>query len=1121
MDSTAPRDAAGSDRIAILVLGMHRSGTSALTRVLNLLGVDLGDRLLPAAGDNRAGFWEHREIVLLHERLLARLGTAWDDPTPLPASRLLGEDLRPLREELGAILARDFGRSSLWGLKDPRLCRLVPLWTRVLTDSGCELRAVLVLRSVDEVAASLLRRNGLSEPRSRLLWLTHCLAAESESRGLVRSFVTYDGLLADWRSEIARVGEDLRLPWGDRMAESGSAIDAFLDPGLRHHGGVGTADPLRSAPHPWLEEVETVFRRAAMGRPEEIVERLDRVRERFEEAGRLFFPAISPVGARPTAAAPLPGSPENPLTLDTVGFPTGPVDAAGPVRPPARDATRPCTTSSAADRLAAALLGSSSPTPPSDRPAAGPPSPAGTRTPTSGTTSPVPSPPAFPAAPPAPAPAGRKGIRLLELPGTTIRRIYDRPEGDPRVTLVLPLHNRVESATRCLEALAANTPEGSFEIVLVDDGSTDGTDELLACLDGNVKVVVNERPLGYSVAGNQGAVLATTEFLLLLGPDVEVGQGWLDPLLETLDGDPGLAAVELPDAVAREHSLSPVETGLLVRRSVYEEVDGFDGTLQGDVAYADLLSRIRQRGWRIFPRTRGATPSARRPEDDRTSIVVLTRNQLEHTRHCVTSIRRHTPAPYELILVDNGSTDGTVEYLGELAERHDTVRTVFNRENLGFARGNNQGFSIATGRRIVVLNNDTAVTQGWLEGLASVLTKHRDVGIVGPVTNRASGPQVIPDVPYRTPQEMEDFAREIARSHAGRSVPSRRLVGFCWLMRKEVLDAIGGFDERFGLGNFEDDDFCLRAFQAGWRTRIALDVFIHHVGTQTFVGESIDYRQNMRNNFEIFKEKWGMDPAARIEDAYPFMELVSGPHHPPVPLPTVTAGSEERRPRSPEPAAAGERESASARAAIGRSCRIEVGMLPGREPKAEIRDLFHRYHHEDEIPVWSETIHLQSQMAEPGLVLLVGPDVVLGDEVLSRLVRVAVDNPDLGAVGPVSNAAPAPQRVRSEYSDLGRGLHRYVRRRGKRHRDAWEEVPHLGGFCLLLRTEHVVGAGGLNEELSLADALFDLFPRLRRAGHPVVRVPGAYVHHSRLTEIEGAGYDAPSPAERGSAPRTG
>ena len=140
---------------ALIVLGMHRSGTSALTGMLHHLGVALGEHLMPATPDNPRGYWEHSDIVSVHERLMAALGWGWDDIRSLPAGFEHGEAAQAAGRELLAIVDRDFAGAPLWGLKDPRLCRLMPLWTELFAARAD--RAALSLG-----AAPPARRRGIA-----------------------------------------------------------------------------------------------------------------------------------------------------------------------------------------------------------------------------------------------------------------------------------------------------------------------------------------------------------------------------------------------------------------------------------------------------------------------------------------------------------------------------------------------------------------------------------------------------------------------------------------------------------------------------------------------------------------------------------------------------------------------------------------------------------------------------------------------------------------------------------------------------------------------------------------------------------------------------------------------
>jgi GT2 family glycosyltransferase len=245
---------------------------------------------------------------------------------------------------------------------------------------------------------------------------------------------------------------------------------------------------------------------------------------------------------------------------------------------------------------------------------------------------------------------------------------------------------------------------------------------------------------------------------------------------------------------------------------------------------------------------------------DLASIVILTRNQLWCTELCLYAIEWATREPYEVVVVDNGSTDGTREFLRDWAETRPHLTLVFNA---GFALGCNQGIAAARGEHIVLLNNDVVVTDGWLGRLLRPL-RNPEVGIVGPRTNCVAGSQRVEDVAYnqRTVEDLDPFARSWARRHAGKARLDDVAIGFCMAIRGEVLRTIGGLDPRFGTGNFEDDDYCLRAQIAGYHVVIAEDCFVHHFGSQTFQGEtkksSLDYTDLMQRNRKIFMDKWGV-----------------------------------------------------------------------------------------------------------------------------------------------------------------------------------------------------------------------------------------------------------------------
>lgn len=295
--------------------------------------------------------------------------------------------------------------------------------------------------------------------------------------------------------------------------------------------------------------------------------------------------------------------------------------------------------------------------------------------------------------------------------------------------------------------------------------------------------------------------------------------------------------------------------GSLVQRDDwrYYQADGF--TTDPDIPrYPAHLQQRLGRPFELDPACSGTLEVSR--QQGLVSIIILTWNQLDYTQQCVTSIQRHTSEPHEIIFVDNGSTDGTLPWLQQLVAMHDNYRLISNRENMGFAKGCNQGIEAATGEYLLLLNNDVVVTECWLSGLLESLCSSPTNGIVGPMTNNISGVQQVSQVGYQRLEDLQGFASAYRNRYRHRRIAQRRIVGFCMLFRSELVAKIGLLDEQFGSGNFEDDDYCVRAALAGYRNLIAGDVFIHHYGSVSFQGNRCNYAAALQGNNALFREKW-------------------------------------------------------------------------------------------------------------------------------------------------------------------------------------------------------------------------------------------------------------------------
>jgi GT2 family glycosyltransferase/glycosyltransferase involved in cell wall biosynthesis len=246
------------------------------------------------------------------------------------------------------------------------------------------------------------------------------------------------------------------------------------------------------------------------------------------------------------------------------------------------------------------------------------------------------------------------------------------------------------------------------------------------------------------------------------------------------------------------------------------------------------------------------------PNPPRVSIILVTYNQFEYTKKCLESIKKHTGFIYEIILVDNASADDTVK---QVKTHYPEIRVIENETNLGFPAAVNQGITASLGDYALILNNDTIVTAGWLEGLLEAAEEDESVGLTGPVSNSVSGVQIDREAAYSTIEEMHKYAAAVRGKNRNERFAFPRIAFLCALIKRKVVNAIGGLDERFSPGNFEDDDFCLRAQLAGFKTVINKGVFIHHFGSKSFkAGGEQEYAERLRVNGEKFAEKWGGSP---------------------------------------------------------------------------------------------------------------------------------------------------------------------------------------------------------------------------------------------------------------------
>lgn len=237
------------------------------------------------------------------------------------------------------------------------------------------------------------------------------------------------------------------------------------------------------------------------------------------------------------------------------------------------------------------------------------------------------------------------------------------------------------------------------------------------------------------------------------------------------------------------------------------------------------------------------------------SIIILCHNDKRYLRRCADSIERHTaPGLCEYIFVDNGSGDGAFREMAEIKRRSVfPARIIRNAANKFFGPANNQGLAAAKSPFVLFLNADTIVTPGWLTTMLSALRSTPRLGMVGPMTNSAVGFQV----DSRACEDDKDLSRWFAGWKKGRPCAVKLvpwIIGFCVLMPRKLAVSLGGFDELYGPGGFEDYDLCLKTRLAGYEIGIASGAYVHHLGGKGYAG--MDYDKMRECNRDIYRAKW-------------------------------------------------------------------------------------------------------------------------------------------------------------------------------------------------------------------------------------------------------------------------
>ena len=264
----------------ILVLGMHRSGTSALTGVLSLLDIYLGSELMVKNFANVKGYFENNFLYEVNEKLLDQVNSAWDDVF-FCEEKILNI---PCHDELKKVIKKEFEYSNLFAIKDPRIVFLFPVYKRALVELGVDIKVVIPFRNPMEVAASLHKRNGFSYEKGMLLWIYHILLAEKYSREYERVFIGFNELISDTNSVISLMSEKLHMDFITKYDNNKKCINEYLEPCLKHH-----SFPIGSLPDNTSEIVKEILRLREEFNDDAVMAKFDALREEFFSYQRLFY----------------------------------------------------------------------------------------------------------------------------------------------------------------------------------------------------------------------------------------------------------------------------------------------------------------------------------------------------------------------------------------------------------------------------------------------------------------------------------------------------------------------------------------------------------------------------------------------------------------------------------------------------------------------------------------------------------------------------------------------------------------------------------------------------------------------------------------------------------------
>ncbi len=866
---------------AVIVLGMHRSGTSAVTRGLECIGAHLGDDLLPPSeAENPRGFYEDVPLLELSEQVLETLGLRWDSVRLIEAEDWTSRELSALELSAAQIIRSRFADSPVWAFKNPRTARLLPFWQSVLSRAGCEDSYVLALRNPLSVAHSLQQRNRLDPSTAHLLWLLHMTEAVLATNGKRLVCVDYDQLLHDPSHELARLATGLDLvlpPPGSPLAKAfvddflsreyrGSkfeAADLELDPDLTslvvraysllHRFARDDDPPSReelqvgfSDIGERLREIGPLLRRLDSFEDRLVEERAEAIKwesssQHFERELTIRTSSLDERDGQLAQAGFEIGSLQDTLRTERGVFEKNRIDLEELQTEYEKTSVELDTTE--------AELGSV-----------------------------------------------RAGLEVAQVELQSVHD--DLYSSDLQVTELNEARKREAAVSAASRAAAERAHKGELtrlkDAYLNDTAERDAhwvrtrseLESRLHSFQGEAEqlnVEQEQRRLDWISWLHGETTLAASDLVeascVLRGSATWklaafsqrlvsrlAFRNWGDGSLHlqhlvnqlhdqsqrrhvSVDDLHGIAseAREVLDVLLQGQILRLARHAVALRRYVR-----FQGRREGPL---DLLdSRLSELLFFLKQLSRAPMESAELPPpvslpivERHVDVVIPVCDAREQTLRCIDSVirtRNRVETPFEIIVVDDGSSDPSLIRSLDRLTQQNQIQLLRNDQNLGFTSTANRGMALHGDRDVVLLNSDTLVHGNWLDRLRQTAQSDWNVATVTPFTNNGeicSYPSICVSAPMPDLVELGRLDDLAALANPGLSSTLPTAVGFCTYIRREILLEIGFFDEaRFPRGYGEENDFSLRAEAKGYRHLLAADVFVAHQGGASFLDSKED-----------------------------------------------------------------------------------------------------------------------------------------------------------------------------------------------------------------------------------------------------------------------------------------